>query len=118
MGFEIVVDAGNWTINGIDDSALAGCVDIDLGWTPATNVLPIRRLGADVGDTIDVVAAWVQFPELTIVPNRQRYQRLTNTTWRYQSGPYNFVLETTAGGIVTRYGDDLWVARSVSITEP
>ncbi len=118
VGVDITVDAGEWTINGNVDPALAGCVDIDLGWTPATNVLPIRQLGVDVGDAAEVIAAWLQFPELTIVANRQRYERLGDTTWRYRSGPFDFVLETTADGIVTRYGDDLWVARSVSIIEP
>lgn len=113
--YDIVVDRDNWSVNGIKNPALTGCVDIDLGWTPATNILPIRRLGVDVGDAAEVNAAWLQYPEVAIVSNRQRYERLADTTWRYQSGRYDFILDTTANGIVTRYGDDLWTARSVSI---
>ncbi|MEM9747931.1 MAG: hypothetical protein AAF945_14635 [Actinomycetota bacterium] len=48
---------------------------------------------------------------------RPRYTRTADTTWRYESGPYDFALDTTDDGIVTRYGDDLWVARSVIVGE-
>ncbi|WP_186015552.1 putative glycolipid-binding domain-containing protein, partial [Burkholderia gladioli] len=38
-------DAARWTIDGVDAPALAGATDIDLGFSPSTNTLPIRRLG-------------------------------------------------------------------------
>jgi len=33
---------------------LAGCSDVDLGWTPATNILPIRRTGLVVGGSTTI----------------------------------------------------------------
>lgn len=108
------VDERGWTVNGVARSDLVDCVDVDLGWTPATNTLPIRRLGLDVGESAEITAAWLQFPELVVVASRQRYVRMGNTTWRYLSGQSDFVLETTADGIVMTYGDDLWIASSVS----
>lgn len=38
-------------LNGVDCPAVAGCTDIDLGFSPSTNLLPIRRLSLEVGDT-------------------------------------------------------------------
>lgn len=64
---------------------VAGCIDVDLGITPATNTLPIRRLNLGVGESAEVTAAWVRFPTLTIEPLRQRYTRLDTTRYRYES---------------------------------
>ena len=33
-----------WQLNGSECGAVAGCVDIDLAFSPSTNLLPIRRL--------------------------------------------------------------------------
>ena len=96
-------------------SHLDGCHDVDLGWTPATNTVPIRRLGLEVGETASITAAWVRFPELDVVASEQRYTRLGNDRWQYRSGDYDYELvtdETT--GLVLSYGDDLWRAVATS----
>lgn len=110
------VDDGAWRVDSVARADLVGCVDVDLGWTPATNTLPIRRLRLDIGESAEITAAWLKFPELVVVANRQRYVREGDRRWRYVSGEYDFVLETNADGVVTRYGDDLWVARATSRT--
>lgn len=110
------VDGDGWVVDGVARADLAECVDVDLGWTPATNTLPIRRLGIGVGESARITTAWLKFPEMVVVPSEQRYVREAESTWRYLSGAYNFVLETNNDGIVTKYGDDLWVARAVSTT--
>jgi Putative glycolipid-binding len=38
------------------------CVDVDLGFTPATNTLPIRRLGLEVGEAAGLAVAWLNGP--------------------------------------------------------
>src|SRR5712664_99467 len=43
----------------------ANVCDIDLAVTPATNTLPIRRLNLEVGQSQEVTAAWLKFPDLT-----------------------------------------------------
>ena len=88
-----------------DSAAVRGLVDIDLGFTPATNTLPIRRLELDVGAAVDVTALWVRFPELTFEPLPQRYTRLDEYRYRYESGGGAFVaeLEVDDLGLVVTY---------------
>jgi uncharacterized protein len=51
------VDAeGNWSHDGQRLEQLAGCIDVDLEWSPSTNTLPIRRLALAEGDTKSVAA--------------------------------------------------------------
>lgn len=103
--------SGHWTIDGADARHLDGCTDVDLGWTPATNTLPIRRTGLELGASVTITAAWVRFPELEVVASSQRYTRTAANRWRYQSGPYDFSLVTDAeSGLVLAYGSDLWRA--------
>jgi len=35
---------GGWALNGAPVPAVAGCTDVDLAFTPATNLLSLRRL--------------------------------------------------------------------------
>jgi len=106
---------GQWRLDGQEAGYLDGCTDVDLGWTPATNTVPIRRLDLAIGDTETISAAWIRFPELDVVVSRQRYTRLADDCWRYQSGEYDFALTTdVATGLVLAYGDDLWRAVATS----
>ena len=104
---ELVVDAEHrwWRQGGVEVAGVAGCVDVDLGVTPSTNTLPIRRLGLAVGESAEVTAAWVRFPELTVRPLAQRYTRTGERTYRYESGDGAFVanLEVDDRGLVVRY---------------
>jgi uncharacterized protein len=106
---------GHWEVNGNAARHLSGCSDVDLGWTPVTNTIPIRRLDLEVGDTANIGAAWVRFPELDVVAGRQQYTRLASDRWRYRSGDYDFELSTdAASGLVLAHGDDLWRAAARS----
>jgi hypothetical protein len=88
---------------------LAGLTDIDLAFTPATNTLPIRRLRPEVGETVDVVAAWLRFPELVIEPLPQTYRRLDQRRYHYESGggAFTAVITVDEHGLVVGY-DGLW----------
>ena len=77
---------GAWRLSGDERSDLRDCVDVDLGITPSTNTLPIRRLDLPIGRSQDVTAAWIKFPDLTLKPLRQRYTRLGENSYRYESG--------------------------------
>ena len=107
---DIVAESGRWWVNGRERSDLAGCTDVDLGWTPSTNSLPIRRTSLGVGESTTVHAAWVTFPELVIRPATQRYKRTGMLTWTYQSGNFAAELATEYHGFVVRYGEDIWFA--------
>jgi hypothetical protein len=106
---------GAWTRDGAPAPELDGCSDVDLGWSPATNTLPIRRLGLGNGDRATIRAAWVRFPELDVVAAEQHYTRVSDVRWRYQSGAYDFELGVDPStGLVLAYGDDLWRAVTIS----
>jgi hypothetical protein len=47
----LTAEGGRWSVDGVERDAVRGCVDVDLGWSPSTNTLPIRRLELAVGDT-------------------------------------------------------------------
>src|SRR5918998_346952 len=51
---------GAWSVNGKTDKALKGCSDVDLGCSPSTNTLPIRRLRLGIGASKTIQAAWVR----------------------------------------------------------
>jgi hypothetical protein len=108
---EIVADgAGHWQVDGVPAPTLDGCLDVDLGWTPATNTLQIRRLGLALGGHQTVPVAWVRFPEFALERVDQTYERQGATTWRFSSGDFSAILEVDEAGFVRRYGDGLWEA--------
>lgn len=96
-----------WRLNGRACPAVAGCIDVDLGFSPSTNMLPIRRLALAVGQEAAVRAAWLGFPGLTLAPLEQRYRRIGGGVYRYESAGGKFVtqLDVNAAGLITRYPD-------------
>jgi uncharacterized protein len=94
-----------WWSAGAELVAFRGCDDVDLGITPVTNTLPIRRLNLAIGETQAIIAAWVQFPDLQIEPLPQHYTRLDARRYRYESGGGAFTTEITVDelGLVTHY---------------
>jgi uncharacterized protein len=97
---------GTWLQDGVPAPALNGCIDVDLEVSPSTNTLPIQREQLIEGQAIELVAAWVRFPALTVEPLVQRYTCLGARRYRYESGDGTFTsaIETDAHSLVTRYG--------------
>lgn len=109
---DLSADAGHrWRLNGRECGEVNGCLDLDLAFSPATNMLPIRRLGLSLGQRADVTAAWLRFPELALQPLAQTYQHLDEHRYRYEALGGTFVteLEVNAAGMIVRY-PGLWVA--------
>ncbi|MCI0394414.1 MAG: putative glycolipid-binding domain-containing protein [Chloroflexi bacterium] len=103
---EIAVDAARrWWLNGMERPEVAGCTDLDLNFSPSTNLLPIRRLELAAGQQAEVQAAWLRFPSFTLEPLPQLYRRLDASTYRYESAGGRFVaeLEVNETGFVTHY---------------
>lgn len=112
--FDLAADgAGQWTRDGQPVPEVAGAMDVDLGFTPATNTLPIRRLGLAVGGSAPVRSAWLRFPELRLEPLEQTYTREAEHAFRYRADvdgePFTARLDTDAFGRVLRY-EGLWEA--------
>lgn len=104
---------GRWTVDGRPAAELDGCVDVDLGISPSTNTLPIRRIGLDVGGQQEIDVAWVKFPDLRVDRGRQSYARIAADVWRYRSGAFSADLTVDPAGLVVRYGSELWQRAAV-----
>ncbi len=116
--FDLAADgAGQWMRDGHPVPDVAGALDVDLGFTPATNTLPIRRLALAVGASAPVRSAWLRFPELRLEPLEQTYTREAEQVFRYvadvDGAPFTARLDTDAFGRVLRY-EGLWEAESAS----
>ncbi len=94
---------GSWTVDGMPARTLKGCSDVDLGCSPSTNTLPIRRLRLRVGAAQTIQAAWVRFPELTVHRQSQTYTRLDLSTYRYASGTFEAELVVDEDDLVVDY---------------
>ena len=97
--------AGRWRLNGRECPEVEGCIDVDLNFSPSTNLLPIRLLGLEVGEEAEVRAAWLRFPGFTLEPLGQRYRRTGEHAYRYESGGGAFVRDLTVNdnGFVVDY---------------
>lgn len=116
IDIELVVDPEqHWRLNGVECPDVTGCIDLDLNFSPATNLLPIRRLGLAIGQAAPVKAAWLRFPTFALEPLLQVYHRLDETTYRYESGQGQFVadLRVNPTGFVTNYSG-LWQAEATT----
>jgi uncharacterized protein len=94
-----------WWFRGRELSAFRGCLDVDLGISPFTNTLPIRRLALQVGQSREISVLWVRFPELVYQPLAQIYTRLSNRLYRYENADRSFraELEVDDLGLVIHY---------------
>lgn len=101
-------DHGRWTAHGEDCPPLdtiQGLHDIDIQITPASNALPINRLNLAIGEGSEVTAAWVRIPEFVVEPLRQRYTRIADRAYAYESndGEFTATLEVDDLGLISTY---------------
>lgn len=101
--------ARTWRLDGREHPELAGLADLDLGFSPSTNLLPVRRLALAVGASAAVTAARLRFPDFALERLDQVYRRTRPGNYRYGAAAYGYAaeLELNAAGFVTRY-PGLW----------
>jgi uncharacterized protein len=106
---ELISDGrGRWTdSSGSPLPELDGAIDIDLSVSPFTNTLPIRRLRLAKGRSAEIRAAYVHFPDLTVISDPQRYTCLETLRYQYESLDSDFVreIEVDIDGLVVTYPD-------------
>jgi hypothetical protein len=111
---------GNWTVDGVPQKALKGCFDVDLGCSPSTITLPLRRLRLGTGASKTIQAAWVRFPSLAVEKAPQTYTRVDEFTYRYASGTVEAELVVDEEGVVAQHA--AWQRTAVAMgpddTEP
>jgi hypothetical protein len=98
-----------WRVNGVLAPGLDGCVDLDFGFTPATNLVQMRRIALNVGESADVPVAWLDLPSAALERLPQRYERRSERTYWYEASSVGYagILELNADGFVRRY-PGLW----------
>jgi uncharacterized protein len=96
--------AGSWLHGGRPDPSLEGCTDVDLAGNPFTNAFVTRRLAPGVGAELEVRAAFIEAPALSVRPLVQRYQRLAADRWLYADDEYGrFEFGADADGVAVDY---------------
>jgi len=92
---------------GIEDaSRLERALDVDLGGSPLTNTLAIRRLGllkATPDRPHTIMAAWVLLPSLEIIAAEQTYTPLGGNKIRYESDTFRADMTVDDDGYVVSY---------------
>lgn len=85
-------------------------LDVDVQWSPVTNLMPVRRLGLDrAGSTGTFTMAWVSVPSLAVTLDEQRYTLLGiesgDVCARFESadGFFTAVIRCDADGVALDY---------------
>jgi hypothetical protein len=100
---------GIWKLNGQIVPHMDGCIDLDLGFTPATNLFQLRRVALRIGQAADVPVAWLDVSTGTLDRLPQRYERRTAGTYWYEAPRFDYfaLLQVNAVGFVEKY-PTLW----------
>jgi hypothetical protein len=104
---------GIWTLGEEVVAGLDGCVDLDFGFTPATNLIQLRRVGLRVGEAADVPVAWFDGRDCSLTMLHQSYERRTAETYWYEAARFDYsaLLHVNAVGFVETY-PGLWQAEA------
>jgi hypothetical protein len=102
-------DADGWRLDGALNEGLAHLVDLDFGFTPATNLQQVRRMGLAIGEARDCPVAWFDLAAGALVELRQRYERRDAERYWYVAPdvPYAGMLELAENGFAKSY-PGLW----------
>ena len=97
--------AGRWKLNSVTARSVSGCVDVDLGFTPATNLIALRRLALKIGQRAEAPAAYLRFPEMRLVKLPQSYRRIGQTEYEYEAPTVGYAgtLQVLPNKAVSRY---------------
>ncbi|ETX27679.1 putative glycolipid-binding domain-containing protein [Roseivivax isoporae] len=109
LALHVAREGTSWRVNDRLQPEAEGATDIDLGFSPATNLMPIRRL-PEIGG-IDACAAWLRDPGAGLSRLDQRYTRGRGNVVHYraeQTG-YETDLKVAETGFVALY-PGLWEA--------
>jgi hypothetical protein len=106
---EIRRDDAGWRLNGVRVEGLKHLIDLDYGFTPATNVLQLSRIALEPGKGAEVPVVWFDLDSASLTELPQRYQRRSEASYWYEAPtvPYRALLKIAPNGFVQSY-PDLW----------
>ncbi len=101
----VTYDGETWAVDGRPRRDLDPAREVDLAFSPVSNTLPIRSLRMEIGDSVDIVTAYVTVPDLEVTADPQRYTRLSHHDYLYESRDSDFrsVVSVDDFGLVTSY---------------
>lgn len=104
-------DDGAWTCNEQSVPAVMRASDIDLGFTPATNTVAVRRSCLAPGTSVETTAAWLDEAVWSLKPLRQIYRLSSRQRVEYASPDNGFKADLVLdeAGLVRDY-PGLWGA--------
>lgn len=107
----IVRQGTEWTLNGEVVHGLDHLVDLDLGFTPATNLQQLRRVPIAQGCAAHISVAWLDAETGELTELDQRYTRRGESAFWYEapSASYEGHLKLAPDGFIRHY-PTLWKA--------
>ncbi|MGC4006583.1 MAG: putative glycolipid-binding domain-containing protein [Pirellulales bacterium] len=101
--------SGDWTLNDVLQTGLVDLTDLDFGFTPATNVFQLRRVGDEIGVRRALPVVWWDLDAEMLMRLPQFYTRRSASTVWYESPEHGYeaLLEVDPDGFVRRY-PELW----------
>jgi hypothetical protein len=102
--------AEGWLLNDVLQPGVHAAVDVDLSFTPASNLMPLRRLALTGQPQISLCAAWLRYPHAGLHPLDQTYalgKSAGIVSYRAEQTGFATLLEVDECGFVTLY-PDLW----------
>ena len=102
-------------MNGAAARGLEHLVDLDYGFTPATNVLQLSRIALKPGQKAEVPVAWFDLDSRSLTELPQYYERRGEASYWYEAPtvPYRALLEIAPVASFKSYPKSL-AARGVS----
>jgi hypothetical protein len=104
-------EEGRWRLDGEAVAGLDHVEDLDLSFTPATNLLQIKRADLPIGKAVRLPAAWLNVETGALTALEQIYERRSEGAFYYCAPElgYEGLLELAPNGFVRRY-PGLWEA--------
>ena len=106
---EILRDQSGWWLDGVKVDGLERLVDLDYGFTPATNILQVMRMALPPGGRAELPVAWFDLDSAALTELPQTYERRSDASYWYEAPtvPYRALLEIAPNGFVRSY-PGLW----------
>ncbi|VWX56544.1 conserved hypothetical protein [Burkholderiales bacterium 8X] len=106
---------GKWKRDDDIFPNLERCIDLDLGFTPATNLIALRRMNLAIGESAEAPAAWLDLSADHLDELSQRYRRTSDSCYAYDAPRFGYAasLEVAPIGFVLHY-PGLWQVESIS----
>ena len=106
-------EESGWPLDGARLDFADDLLDIDLGFTPATNTNAIRRLALSIGARAETTALWFDTEDFSFKRLVQVYHRVGRDTYDYASPAHDYRarLRVNDAGQVLAY-PGLWMSLS------